>query len=391
MGKRAGKFKPHTHGQKKIKNEWSSPSIPQDNALFRAYYQLQLKLPAEEFERFWAAMKEKLPVVFRINPSCPNFAAFRQKVQRPDFLASMLDAHEAQQLEEQLHEPKEAPRLEVLPWYPGNVLHQINTTKQIFKKSRMLNNLHKYLQKAFDAGLIARQELVSMLPPLFLDVQPSDIILDMCAAPGSKTSQLLEMLYGSEKGLKKGCVIANDADYSRAQMLIHQINRSGTAGMAVINHAGQFLPELYSAKVNHVKQKFLFDKVLCDVPCSGDGATRKLPIKWAKWHPSDGISLHPLQLAILMKSVNQLKRGGLIVYSTCSLNPIENEAVLAGLLRKVAKGLDLLDIHEVYGVTGRRGLAHWEVCGVETVSEKVLVNGEEAESKVKQLKTYASF
>lgn len=106
----------------------------------------------------------------------------------------------------------------------------------------MLSNLHKYLQKAFDAGLIARQELVSMLPPLFLDVHPDDIILDMCAAPGSKTSQLLEMLYGAEKGLKKGCVIANDADYSRAQMLIHQINRSGTAGMAVINHPGQFLP-----------------------------------------------------------------------------------------------------------------------------------------------------
>ena len=70
-------------------------------------------------------------------------------------------------------------------------MRQINTTKQIFKKSKILNNLHKLLQKAFDAGLIARQELVSMIPPLFLDVQPDDIILDMCAAPGSKTSQIL--------------------------------------------------------------------------------------------------------------------------------------------------------------------------------------------------------
>jgi 16S rRNA C967 or C1407 C5-methylase (RsmB/RsmF family) len=81
-----------------------------------------------------------------------------------------------------------------------------------------------------------------MLPPLFLNVQPTDIVLDMCAAPGSKTSQLLEMIYGEDRSLKKGCVIANDADYSRAQMLIHQINRSGTAGMAVINHPGQFMP-----------------------------------------------------------------------------------------------------------------------------------------------------
>ena len=147
------------------------------------------------------------------------------------------------------------------------------------------------------------------------------------------------MLYGAGRGLTTGCVIANDADYSRAQMLIHQINRSGTAGMAVINHPGQFLPQLYSHKINHLKQKFQFDKVLCDVPCSGDGATRKIPLKWAKWHTADGIALHPLQLSILMKSVNLLKRGGLIVYSTCSLNPIENEAVLAGLLKKVARGL----------------------------------------------------
>lgn len=81
-----------------------------------------------------------------------------------------------------------------------------------------------------------------MLPPLYLDIQPSDIVLDICAAPGSKTSQLLEMIYGLDRTLGKGCVIANDADYSRAQMLIHQLNRAGTSGMAVINHPGQFLP-----------------------------------------------------------------------------------------------------------------------------------------------------
>ncbi len=88
------------------------------------------------------------------------------------------------------------PKLDVLDWYPGNILHQINTTKQIFKKSKVLNALHKLLQKAFDAGLVARQELVSMLPPLFLKICSEDIVLDMCAAPGSKTSQILEMIYG---------------------------------------------------------------------------------------------------------------------------------------------------------------------------------------------------
>lgn len=122
--------------------------------------------------------------------------------------------------------------------------------------------------------------------------------------------------------MPSGCVIANDADYNRAQMLIHQIKRACTAGIAAINHPGQFLPELYLKKMNHLKERFQFDKILCDVPCSGDGATRKLPIKWTNWHTSDGMVLHPLQLAIVMKGVNLLKRGGLLVYSTCSLNPI---------------------------------------------------------------------
>lgn len=132
------------------------------------------------------------------------------------------------------------------------------------------------------------------------------------------------MIYGQRRWLAKGGVIANDADYSRAQMLIHQINRTGTAGMAVVNHPGQFIPEIYTTKVGSVKSKFQFGKILCDVPCSGDGATRKLPIKWLKWHTTDGMVLHPLQLSIVMKALNLLKKGGLLVYSTCSLNPIEN-------------------------------------------------------------------
>jgi hypothetical protein len=86
MGKRGKKFHPKKAGEKKIKQEWNSPTIPQDNLLFKAYYQLQLDLPENEFEVFWANMKEKLPVVFRINPSYPNFTGFRKKIQSPNFL-----------------------------------------------------------------------------------------------------------------------------------------------------------------------------------------------------------------------------------------------------------------------------------------------------------------
>ena len=169
-----------------------------------------------------------------------------------------------------------------------------------------------------------------MLPPLLLDVQSTDLIFDMCAAPGSKTAQLLELLYRDEflgKGLTTGGVVANDVDYSRAAMLIHQVQRISTIGMMAVNHSGQHFPRLIQKvedEAGNIKNKqILFDKVMADVPCSGDGAIRKLPQKWSKWSARDGNSIHPLQLLILMKAVQVAKVGGLILYSTCSINPIE--------------------------------------------------------------------
>lgn len=144
-------------------------------------------------------------------------------------------------------------------------------------------------------------------------------------------------------------------------MLIHQIQRSGTVGIAVINHNAQFLPQLFS-KENGDKKKITFDKILCDVPCTGDGATRKLPNKWSNWHSRDGMSLHPLQLNILMRGINNLSPNGLLLYSTCSLNPIEDEAVVLEVLRRANSGLELVDIHGRYPVNGRRGLFNWKVC-----------------------------
>lgn len=149
---------------------------------------------------------------------------------------------------------------------------------------------------------------------------------------GSKTAQMLEILSRDEflgKGLTQGAVVANDINYNRAAMLIHQVQRISTVGMMVVNHSAQHFPTFkYSQDPSpevwrDPNNKFYFDKVLADVPCTGDGAIRKLPMKWAKWTGKDGLTLHHLQLQILIRAIQLAKPGGLVMYSTCSINPIE--------------------------------------------------------------------
>lgn len=81
-----------------------------------------------------------------------------------------------------------------------------------------------------------------------------------------------------------------------------------------------------------VQENILFDRILCDVPCSGDGTIRKAPDIWRRWTPGNGNGLHPLQLRIALHACQMLKVGGRLVYSTCTFNPVEDEAVVAEVL-----------------------------------------------------------
>ena len=111
----------------------------------------------------------------------------------------------------------------------------------------------------------------------------------------------------------------------------------------------------------HLKDGY-FDRVLCDVPCSGDGTLRKNPAIWSKWSTSSGFVLHPLQLIIACRGLQLLRAGGLMVYSTCSLSPYENEAVVAELLRQNKGTLELVDGREFLPLfKARRGLSSWQV------------------------------
>lgn len=267
---------------------------PTTNARMEAFYKAQGFVAESEWSSFLEAMRSPLPACFRINTDY----IFAEGVAKE--LADLSAAGENKLLSIDGAEVKPLQRLD---WYPNGLAYKLGTDRRNLRKLPELQQLHRWMIKHTDMGTITRQEAVSMVPPLALNVQPHHLCLDMCAAPGSKTSQLLEIVNKSlhadigaaVPAQGQGCVVANDADTDRAYMLVHQCKRINSPLLVVTTHPGQLFPRIVNA-ADH--RDGYFDRVLCDVPCTGDGTIRKNPCIWGKWTTSNGMSLHPLQLQV---------------------------------------------------------------------------------------------
>ena len=248
-----------------------------------------------------------------------------------------------------------------------------------------------------------------MIPPLLMDIRPGMTVLDLCAAPGSKSAQLIEMVHGGEEartrkilqkikqedgrevspdgtsiqqelgeegdkgewsddGRTTGLLIANDVDYRRAHMLIHQMKRLNSPNLIVTNHDATFYPSIKipsDGEGANAKGKYLkFDRILADVPCSGDGTCRKNINVWRDWNPVNAMGLFPTQVRVLVRALQMLKTGGRVVYSTCSMNPIENEAVIACAIDRCggSNKVNIVDCRSALPELKRKsGLKTWKV------------------------------
>uniref|UniRef100_A0A8B9E895 tRNA (cytosine(34)-C(5))-methyltransferase n=1 Tax=Anser cygnoides TaxID=8845 RepID=A0A8B9E895_ANSCY len=179
-----------------------------------------------------------------------------------------------------------------LSWYPEELAWHTNLSRKILRKSPQLEKFHQFLVSETECGNISRQEAVSMIPPLLLNVNPHHKILDMCAAPGSKTAQLIEMLHADMNDpFPKGFVIANDVDNKRCYLLVHQAKRLNSPCIMVVNHDASSIPNL-QIDVDGKKEVLFYDRILCDVPCSGDGTMRKNIDVWKKWTTQNSLQLH---------------------------------------------------------------------------------------------------
>uniref|UniRef100_A0A8C1RUW4 tRNA (cytosine(34)-C(5))-methyltransferase n=1 Tax=Cyprinus carpio TaxID=7962 RepID=A0A8C1RUW4_CYPCA len=326
--------------------------IIKENKLFEHYYTELKIVPEGEFEEFMQAMREPLPATMRITG---------YKSHAKEILHTLKEKYfkEVQDLEVD-GQKIEAPQ--PLSWYPDELAWHTNLSRKILRKSPLLEKFHQFLVSETESGNISRQEAVSMIPPLLMKIEPQHKILDMCAAPGSKTAQLIEMLHSDmDIPFPEGFVIANDVDNKRCYLLVHQAKRLNSPCIMVVNHDASSIPRLYFDQ-DGKKDILFYDRILCDVPCSGDGTMRKNIDVWKKWTTSNSLQLHGLQIRIAVRGVEQLAVGGRMVYSTCSLNPIEDEAVIAALLEKSEGALELADASaDLPGLKYMPGITSWKV------------------------------
>lgn len=328
------------------------------NDAYEAYYKRMGVCPEQDWPKVVEAYRTGLPVSIRVNRMRTGAASLCERLEEM-----------RKECGEDTDREQYAPHH--LTWYPHNSAWQWSgLERRTIKKDTRNKQLKAFLLQRERSGLLSRQETVSMIPPLFLCVEPHHFVLDLCAAPGSKTSQMIETMHWPDKAaggsLPSGLVIANELQWKRANMLAHQVARMGSPCSAVVNMDAQFYPEHWEKTESGGYQLIKYDRVLCDVPCSGDGTMRKTPYIWRSWTTKDGFSLHFRQLGILYRGIDLLKVGGRLVYSTCSLNPLEDEAVIAAALQRHAGSIVLAAPPDLPGLQAANGLESWEVIDPET-------------------------
>ncbi|XP_063975582.1 tRNA (cytosine(34)-C(5))-methyltransferase [Diachasmimorpha longicaudata] len=365
--RRGGKknFADKRRERQKNKDEWDNrpqrqyEDIVRDNKDFETFYKAQKIVPDDQWLEFLSKMKENLPVAFRITAGSRAETKALSKIIQGDFFSEILNTKLEGTPDD---EPKVKPHC--LPFYPEGLAWQLQLTRKDIRRSEAYFRLHNFLIAETSSGSISRQEVVSMIPPLVLDVRPDHKVLDMCAAPGSKTAQLIEMIHADEANPHpKGFVIANDVDNNRCYMLVHQAKRLNSPNILITNHDSSVMPNFRITSPDGSEETLKFDRILADVPCTGDGTMRKNPDIWCKWNPANGHNLHGIQFRIAKRGLEMLAVGGRMVYSTCSLNPLENEAVLHRLLCETGDSVRIVDGREsVPGLVCNPGVSHWVAC-----------------------------
>ncbi len=195
-------------------------------------------------------------------------------------------------------------------------------------------------------GLFYIQEASSMIPPEILNPQLGERVLDMAAAPGSKTTQL------AAKMQNEGVLASNEPVVKRIKGMVSNLERLGASCVVVSRKDGQFFGE---------NTPNFFDKILLDAPCTGEGTVRKDPKALENWSQENIEGMARLQKQLIKSAFEALKPGGVMVYSTCTLAREENEEVVEYLLEEFEGNAELVPFSLKPPLRGVGGVEDGEV------------------------------
>ena len=192
------------------------------------------------------------------------------------------------------------------------------------------------------SGRVYSQDPSAMFPAYIAQIEPGEKVLDLCAAPGGKSTALGEALKG------KGVLVANEISTSRAKILRENIERWGITNALITNASPDEL-------VPHFKR--YFDKILVDAPCSGEGMFRKNPEAIEYWSPDYVETCKVRQQEILIAACKMLRPGGKLIYSTCTFSPEEDEQIVEWLVNEYQ--MKILPIKNVKSDMVSHGYPEW--------------------------------
>lgn len=190
----------------------------------------------------------------------------------------------------------------------------------------------------YQAGLYYLQEPSAMTPASRLPIEPGDFVLDLCAAPGGKATALGAALNDT------GFLLANDISTSRARALLRNLELFGIKNMLVTDEKPAKLAQRFPS---------FFNKILLDAPCSGEGMFRKEEALARDWTPEKSAELSDIQKDLVLKAADMLRPGGMLLYSTCTFAPCEDEEVVAYLLSE-RPDMELIEMPEYEGFSAGR-------------------------------------
>lgn len=241
-------------------------------------------IPTQKWDALANTFAEPKPTTFRVNTLKARPEMIQERLEHQSF------------------------RLERVSWCPGAFILRRGGLRELQET------------EIYKKGEVYVQSLSSMIPPLVLDPQPGETVLDLTAAPGSKTTQMAALMRG------EGQIVANDNDRIRFFKLKANVELQGTSNVELKSYPGE---QFGRHRPNY------FDRVLLDAPCSAEGRFLvREPSTFRYWKAAKVKEMVRKQKNLILSALHSLKPGGTLVYSTCTFAPEENEGVITWLLEK---------------------------------------------------------